>query len=378
MNGFSKFYSPILCRPDNSNSVLPGSCMFVSCSLNPEQTAVCHKVAKECSVLNVSCCFISYKLQQTAVISVYRSPSNCVYSAIHDLCSIFLELSYHVKFFTIVGDFNINLLCDSNIKEEYVNLLSDFYLVQHMIEPSHETSTSASLIDHVITSKDTPVLRLLQMCGLSDHKVQIANLGYFSLQSSSRGHQILSLRKRNWDELRHTLQSVPWQIMSVYDDIDDKWSYFYALLQECLDKFLPLKKVTSQKSKRPTPWFNNEILQQIKLKNKAKRIFERSRLEGDGIIYKKYKNELKTSIRNAKINCLKSLMTKAKLCPQLAADLWSQVNSIIGRRQCINKTTPMLSLDLVNDQFQNVAITSQHKPASHFVLPFDDVINNDQ
>ena len=66
------------------------------------------------------------------------------------------------------------------------------------------------------------------------------------------------------------------------------------------------------------------------------------------------------------------------LCPQLAAHLWSQVNSIIGQRQCINKTTPMLSLDLVNDQFQNVAITSQHKPAGHFVLPSDDVINNDQ
>ena len=37
----------------------------------------------------------------------------------------------------------------------------------------------------------------------------------------------------------------------------------------------------------------------------------------------------------------------------------------------------MLSLDSVNDQFQNVAITSQHKPASHFVLTSDDVINND-
>ena len=42
--------------------------------------------------------------------------------------------------------------------------------VQHVTEPS-ETSTSASLIDHIITSKDIPVLRLLQTCGLSDHKV---------------------------------------------------------------------------------------------------------------------------------------------------------------------------------------------------------------
>ena len=59
--------------------------------------------------------------------------------------------------------------------------------------------------------------------------------------------------------------------MSVfYDDINDKWGYFYALLQECLNIFLPLKKVTSRKSKRPTPWFNDDILKQIRLKNKAK------------------------------------------------------------------------------------------------------------
>jgi len=289
MDGFSEFYSPLLCRPDNSNSFLPGSCMFVSCSLNPEQTAICHKVANGCSVLNVTCCFISCKFQRTAVISVYRSSSTCVSSAIHDLRSVLLELSHHVKFFIIVDNLNINLLCDSKIKEEYVNLLSDFYLTQHMIEPTRKTSTSASLIDHVITSKDTPILRLLQTCGLSDHKVQIANLGYFSLQTPSRDHQIRSFRKCNWDELQHTLQSAPWQIMSVYDDIDDKWGYFYALLWECLDKFLPLKKVTSQKSKRSTSWFNDEILRQIKLKNKAKQIFERSRLEKDGNIYKKYK-----------------------------------------------------------------------------------------
>ena len=49
--------------------------------------------------------------------------------------------------------------------------------------------------------------------------------------------------------------------------------FIYTLLQECLNKFLPLKKVTSRKSKRPTPWFNDDILQQIKLKNRAKRTF---------------------------------------------------------------------------------------------------------
>ena len=149
------------------------------------------------------------------------------------------------------------------------------------------TNTSASLIDHVITSKDTPVLRLLQTCGLSDHKVQIVTLGCYPSKAPSRRHQIHSFRKCNWVELHDTLQSAPWYVMSVYDDIDDKWGYFYALLQECLNKFLPLK-VISQKSKRPTPWFNDDILQQIK----SKRIFERTRLVEGEVMYKRNKKQL--------------------------------------------------------------------------------------
>ena len=75
--------------------------------------------------------------------------------------------------------------------------------------------------------------------------------------------------------------------------------------------------------------FNDQILQQIKFKKL--RIFEKSRLEQDGIIYKKYKIELKTSIRNAKINLLTSLMNKANLCPQLTPHLCSQIKSVIDQ-----------------------------------------------
>ena len=115
----------------------------------------------------------------------------------------------------------------------------------------------------MITSKDTPVLRLLQTCGLSDHKVQVATLGCYTSKAPFRSCHIHSFKKCNWQELHNTLWSAPWRVMSVYDD-------FYTLLQECLNKFLPLKKVTSWRSKRPTPWFNDDILQQIRLKNKAK------------------------------------------------------------------------------------------------------------
>ena len=43
----------------------------------------------------------------------------------------------------------------------------------------------------------------------------------------------------------------------------------------------------------------------------------------------------------------------------------------------MNGTTPTLSLDLINDHFQTVTISSQHQPASSYVLPSGSEINND-
>ena len=132
-------------------------------------------MANDCSVLNVYCCLIACKACQIAIVSIYRSPSVCVKSAFEDLRLVLQGLLPHVNLFVIVGDVNINLLSTSCDKENHSNLLSDFYLQQHVCQPTCVTENSATLFDHVITSKDIPVSSLQQTCGLSDHKVQVAN-----------------------------------------------------------------------------------------------------------------------------------------------------------------------------------------------------------
>ena len=104
---------------------------------------------------------------------------------------------------------------------------------------------------------------------------------------------IRSFRTCDWDKLRDALHSAPWHTMNIFDDINDKWVFICTLLQECLDKFLPFKKVTVHKARRPTPWFNKNILARIRAKNKAKQAFEKSGSDGDGDVYRRMKNELK-------------------------------------------------------------------------------------
>jgi len=52
--------------------------------------------------------------------------------------------------------------------------------------------------------------------------------------------------------------------------------------------------------------------------------------DSDRNIYSGLKNELKDSICQAKIDYLKWAMAKAKSCPQMAAQVWAHVNSVLG------------------------------------------------
>ena len=66
-----------------------------------------------------------------AVVSVYRSPSTNVKTAMDELQLIVTELTLQADHLIIAGDFNIDLLATSSVKVSYSNLLSDLHLVQH-------------------------------------------------------------------------------------------------------------------------------------------------------------------------------------------------------------------------------------------------------
>ena len=165
-------------------------------------------------------------------------------------------LSPSVHSVVIAGDLNVDLLSGNGHSTACTNLLADFYLTQHVVGPSHMTATSSTLIDHIVSSSQVPVLRSIQTCGLSDHNMQIVNLDYSVSGTAPKVQYVRSFWKCQWDELKSVLRSVPWDTMYSFDDIDDQWAFFHTILEESLNYFLPLWKVYSRKSKRPTPWFS--------------------------------------------------------------------------------------------------------------------------
>ena len=164
---------------------------------------------------------------------------------------------------------------------------------------------------------------------------------------------ICSFRKCDWDKLRETLHYAPWHVISTFDDIDDRWEIFQSILLDVLNSFAPLQRVSSRKSKRPAPWFNECIAAKIKAKNCSKRIATRSGSEEDKEAYHKIKKWTQGwHIRKATITYLRTAVSQARSNPKITAHMWKCVNSIIGHdKSHMTGLQQGASLDAINGFF---------------------------
>jgi len=103
-----------------------------------------------------------------------------------------LSCTIHV---IVAGDFNVDLLKPSGIQAEYVNLFTDFQFTQRIAQPTHVTSSSATLIDHVLTSPPLNVAECCQAVGLSDHRSQILDIDIGVVRIVPRQITVCSFRK---------------------------------------------------------------------------------------------------------------------------------------------------------------------------------------
>ena len=234
-------------------SYLPGSCIFVSNCLSVDRNAQYTAIENSCKLLNVTCCLVSCKHHLLAIVSVYRSPSISSVDCLLEIRNMFSQLLCLTTHVVVVGDFNFDLFTTSSVIREYSDILLDFQFVQHVSDPSRVASSSATLIDHVLTTPNFTGLQCYQAVGLSDHQSQILEVDVPVIHPASRILTVRSFRHCHWNEVREHLRVVPWHVMDIYDSVDDMWSFITSALHECLDIFAPLHPVVCKKSRRPTP-----------------------------------------------------------------------------------------------------------------------------
>jgi hypothetical protein len=156
------------CRKDYKNG---GSCIFVKKELN----------VREITFLNDLCCEKNFELSvvetvefKWLLICIYRSPHSDFRIFLDKLETLVDRIHKKRKKLIICGDWNINLLQESEQAQTLENILVSYDLVNTVTVPTRVTGSSESLIDLMITninfSKNfTEIVNM----GFSDHLAQI-------------------------------------------------------------------------------------------------------------------------------------------------------------------------------------------------------------
>ena len=222
--------------------------------------------------------FINLCISQAKSVNIgviYRPPHLSTSEFITDFNEMVGSCDYCSKTCYILGDLNINLMNVENDNQcaDFMNVLYSYSLLPTIDIPTRISSTSATLIDNVITNDSNPMNSAVITFDISDH-LPICLVTSTTIDNNScRSYTYKRcMSDGNIERLRSHLRQIDWSCLSG-TDVNYAYDTFVKLFSEAFDHFCPLKKISLSKKKSFTPWISNSILKSIRKKNKLYRSF---------------------------------------------------------------------------------------------------------
>ena len=241
----------------------------------------------------------------------------------------------------ILGDFNINLWqnghyvfqkhnllsCHSvpNDVKNYFDFCTMFGLKQLIESPTRITCSSSSIIDHILASfPDRVTQQGILNVGLSDHQLIYCTRKITRIKRG--GHKQITFRSfKNYtiDGYEKALVEINFPEYKNIVNVNDAYSNFIQKLMEVTDNVAPVKNRRIKKNSRE--WFDSEILEKIKIRDKLLRNTKKTRLHINKKIYKRAQYSVQNLIAKKKKQFFEN---KLKECIGKPKDLWKTIKSL--------------------------------------------------
>lgn len=190
---------------------------------------------------------------------VYKPPKFNVRHFFDEFENILSDVLPLIETFYCTGDFNVNLL---NTDCPDTRVVCDFFetmgLHQVIDQPTRITSSTATLIDYILTTKRRTILDVVVECvDFSDHELLISNINI-----EIKKKEIVYKTVRNFKAINQTvfyeeLQSLPWRNIFDIEGLDDKVEFLTNNIICLLDRHAPY--VTYKISKNYAPWMTDTL-----------------------------------------------------------------------------------------------------------------------
>lgn len=289
------------------------------------------------------------------ISSIYRHPHHDIKQFQEILFNKFLTLNKSKQMFLLGGDININVARNCSSINAYLNDMLSNGIIQTVKSPTRIHKSTMTLIDHFYTNiPENQTLTKTLISDISDHLPILCLLNPFKIKNSKINRKLIrDLKKINYDklneDLKMSLDKIPYQNLNV--SANELWGIFESTMNKIVDKHAPLKLQSRSNHKRSfSPWITNDILAQIKLRQRLhkKAIKHPSQLNQKN--FKQCRNKTTRMIEQAKRSYYNNKISSVKSNPQ---KIWRTINNIINLKKDVIKTTDIIIHNDTNSTSSN-------------------------
>jgi len=306
---------------------------------------------------------------------VYRPPTDLSF---YDGFNVMLEKVWSTrKNVVIMGDLNSDLSlkscedAESHLGRRLLRILRSYGMKCVIKEPTRISDVAQTLIDLIIVSHPEKITTAgLSHLGISDHSFVYANLRMRKEKSSLMIKPINNYRTFNQQKLRNNIESTPWSVCEIFDDIDDQVWAWQHLYQEIVSDHIPTRQVRTRKNK--LPWITNEIKKEQNKHYRLLKLYKANKDTHTWSLYKATWNRVKKLTCDAELTYWREQFAKS----ENSKNFWRVVRKAQGK--IARKPIPPVQdsdgtiltndsdkAELMNDYFTNIGIKLAEKFHHH-------------
>ena len=200
----------------------------------------------------------------------------------------------------LTGDVNIDLLEKSD--NVLFDILRSYNLTNIVDSPTRVTNATRKLLDPFIVSDTVNVESAIVIPvveNISDHRAVLASINTVFERSKPFRRKIWQYDKANILNLRTEIGNFNWEnLLNDTSDLDEKCSLFNDKILQILEKHIPCKTVTVKENDKP--WMTRELRNEIKHRNKLRKIYIRKKTPISQTKYKRSRNKVSNMIKYAR------------------------------------------------------------------------------
>ncbi|KYN15601.1 hypothetical protein ALC57_12174, partial [Trachymyrmex cornetzi] len=252
-----------------------GVALLICDSLSFQVHSISHPAGSHVDTVGI---ILHINRKKIAVVCLYRPPRSPLSDLGHIEASL-SEVACCSDFIVCMGDFNINMLSQTDIGTKQMRSLMSLFSLRQVVDSSTRIMCSSeSLIDLILVSSGVDIVESCTYDAFSISAV-CAVLRFRRPLRRSRVFLYRNLKSISPGDIEAELARIDWSPIFNFTCVDAIVSFFESALLTVFDRLAPI--TCGRSSRPPAPWINVAVRKLTALKSRALNRFRNTRSSAD-------------------------------------------------------------------------------------------------